>query len=175
MKLKQKTTAYHEAGHFVAALFLGVPVKYVTIIPDSDSGGHCKCGFGYREGQLYEMSAATVIKFEKSMMVSLAGYEAQRKFRPSSGRSHHGAGDRKNVAEFVFRMTAPNEASLLIKLLTVRTRNLLAVRWNEVEKIAAALLERKWLSLEDGQRIIFGDEFVDTVKGMAERTKTVRG
>jgi hypothetical protein len=68
-------------------------------------------------------------------------------------------------------MAAPNEAPLLIKLLTVRTRNLIAVRWNEVERIAAALLERKWLSLEDGQRVIFGDELMDSMKAVAERTR----
>jgi len=158
VKPTDQVTAYHEAGHFVAALFL-------------HSVGHCKAGFRFREGQIYDLSDPTIVKFEKSMMVSLAGYEAQRKFRPSSVRSHHGAGDRKKVAEFVFRMAAPNEAPLLIKLLTVRTRNLIAVRWNEVERIAAALLERKWLSLEDGQRVIFGDELMDSMKAVAERTR----
>jgi hypothetical protein len=42
----------------------------------------------------------------------------------------------------LYEMCAQNEAPLLFRLFTLRTRNLLAVRWNEVEKIAAALLER---------------------------------
>ena len=172
MKLKEQVTAYHEAGHFVVALFLHVPIKYVTVNPDSDSNGHCRTGFRFREQQIYDLSDTTIIKFEKDVMVNLAGYEAARKFRPSSVRRHHAASDRNNVIELISRAGAPNETSLWIKLLTIRTRNLLEIRWNEVEKIAAALLERKWLSLEDGQRIIFGDGFVDTVKALAERVKS---
>jgi hypothetical protein len=58
------------------------------------------------------MSDATVIKFEERAMVSLAGCEAQRKFRLSSIRPYHGAANRDHVAEYVFRAVAPNEAPI---------------------------------------------------------------
>jgi hypothetical protein len=38
-----QATAYHEAGHAVVALLLGLKFRHVTIEPDSDSLGHLKC------------------------------------------------------------------------------------------------------------------------------------
>jgi ATP-dependent Zn protease len=38
-----QATAYHEAGHAVVALRLGLKFRHVTIKPDSDSLGHLKC------------------------------------------------------------------------------------------------------------------------------------
>lgn len=39
----EHATAYHEAGHAVAALARGRPVTLVTIVPDEQAGsaGHC--------------------------------------------------------------------------------------------------------------------------------------
>jgi len=37
-----RTTAYHEAGHAVAAWWLFLKFRYVTIKPDGDTLGHVK-------------------------------------------------------------------------------------------------------------------------------------
>ena len=48
MRQKRKqaleATAYHEAGHAVAQLFLGLGLKRVTIVPDKEGGmlGHTR-------------------------------------------------------------------------------------------------------------------------------------
>lgn len=34
---------HHEAGHALAAVLLGLPLKYVTVVPDDRSGGHATC------------------------------------------------------------------------------------------------------------------------------------
>ena len=112
MKLKEQVVAHHEAGHFVAAVFLDVPVKHVTITPDADSAGHNWIPLRFTERQEYQMSPSTVIRLEKRVMVALAGCEAQRKFRPSSVRSCHGASDREKALAFVRTMEAPNAAPL---------------------------------------------------------------
>ena len=40
---ERRATAYHEAGHAVACLVLGLPFKYVTIKPATDKRGN-ECG-----------------------------------------------------------------------------------------------------------------------------------
>jgi len=54
-----KESAYHEAGHFVARLFVSLQdfhILSVSIISNDERSGHVMCGSGYAEHHLDEMS-----------------------------------------------------------------------------------------------------------------------
>ncbi len=72
-------TAYHEAGHALAAFTPLVPIKLVTIIPKSGAVG-CVI-LGQRQltaSQASSMSPRVRDRFERSIVISLSGREGER-------------------------------------------------------------------------------------------------
>jgi hypothetical protein len=92
---QRRATAYHEAGHVVAAIIQGIRLgrKGTSIIPDVDSAGRAHIRKGFKGNPEYEMSGSTRLGAERRAIVSLAGEAAQRKFRPSSIRRYHARED----------------------------------------------------------------------------------
>jgi hypothetical protein len=88
------------------------------------------------------------MKMEKLVLVSLAGIQAQRRFRPSSIRSWHAQADYHSAINMLSYF-APNPAELAayFKLLRIRVDLLFDVpyKWAQVEALAASLLERHTL------------------------------
>src|SRR5437867_3805113 len=72
-------TAYHEAGHAVAAYFLGVRLKSVTIEPGDDSAvrTHHQDLIDKRI-EYEEITDRTRLNIERTVMICLAGQEAQK-------------------------------------------------------------------------------------------------
>jgi hypothetical protein len=78
-------TAFHEAGHVVAAYYLHVPIKHVTIVPTADASGHVASGrfprniaarieeADYASGYGGSIDPATRRWVERQVMFSLAG------------------------------------------------------------------------------------------------------
>jgi hypothetical protein len=129
-----EATAFHEAGHAVAALALDRPVTKVSIVGDRDTLGICAFGkpvFRPSEDWL-----------EREALISLAGLAAEARRtgeydRDAAGRDLH----------YVRKLTiqrAGNErqAERLEKRMLSRVENLLdrAAHWAAVEAIAAELL-----------------------------------
>ena len=151
-------TAYHEAGHAVAAHFLKIPITKVTIEPDDDSLGHVRRKNLPRP--VYEalrsggLTLHMIDKIERNIIMPLAGGAAERRHR---GRSNYVGSwqDRDRVVDFVDRLSASGEeASAYYRLQLVRARGLIESKWYAVEAVAQALLAATTLTGEDVKRIV---------------------
>jgi ATP-dependent Zn protease len=152
-------TAYHEAGHAVAALCLHLPIKHVTIVPENDTHGHIQIRPPFRrsDNPEFDRSDRLRLKLETYAIFCLAGLEAQRKFRPSSARSYHWHQDYVHVLDYLDSFAEDNdEVQVWLRLLRIRARNLIATHWALVEALAAALMERKRLSGDEVRGVLFG-------------------
>lgn len=144
--MKERLTAYHEAGHAAVARRLGVAVRSVTVVPDDEASGrtwHSGPGSWFRPD--IEVDGRTRNRIEAHIMIALAGGEAEDAFLGE--RSGDGLGpDNDNAVGLALYMSGDSEeASAYLEWLRLRTRNMLRqelVRC-EVEAIAAALLDRK--------------------------------
>ena len=143
-----ESTAYHEAGHAVAALALGRGVKCVSIVPGEEILGHC----AHHKLRSFQpdihTNGRTLRRIEQSILILLAGGEAEAKFR---GRHNHIGAERDyqdaiDLAMCVFGSEEETEAYL--RWLLIRARNLITslVNWPIVEHVAAELLARKTLN-----------------------------
>jgi hypothetical protein len=140
-------TAYHEAGHVVAALMQGVAVRSVTIVPDKQKAylGLVRHEDLTRGVNLEtDNSSRTRSRIEKLIVVTFAGTAAQRRYDRRSWRSFHSSGDYNSavrLADVVCSSSAASEAFL--KWLAVTADDLIGAHWPDVEKIAKALLEER--------------------------------
>lgn len=146
-------TAYHEAGHAVAGLCLGLRVRHVTIVPDEDSAGHVKSerekpstAFAVECGYLWHPSR---FRAEKLVMRMLAGEVAQRRYNPRSVRWRHGQSDRNQSLDILLKYNPYEDAPGLThhyEMLRKWTVSLIEQHWHLVEAVAKALLEHRQLS-----------------------------
>jgi hypothetical protein len=78
-------TAYHEAGHGVAAILLGRPFKTVDIIGNEQYGGMITYKATPKKIRKMDRSDARVIQIiERAIIITFAGGIAQRRYAPSS-------------------------------------------------------------------------------------------
>jgi hypothetical protein len=152
-------TAYHEAGHAVAAMAYGKGIRRqgATIAPNLKRGaagtvymlkhipGDPSVGGAYRcDRQTGRMR----LRIEEDVMVSLAEEAAQRCFRPLSVRSHHGRSDHEDATDLLRYIVGDDrELNAYFRWLMIRTENFvrLPFRWMQIEAIAKALMEKKTL------------------------------
>lgn len=83
-----RATAFHEAGHAVAAFALGRPVKQASIVPEKGTLGHVRLG-GRNQVRRMETTALGFrarYRVERDLMGTLAGPEAERR---ATGRGNN--------------------------------------------------------------------------------------
>lgn len=137
---QDQATAFHEAGHAVAALALDRPVVAVSIEPDRDRLGICAFGkpvFRPSEDWL-----------EREVLIALAGMAAEA--RHTGEYDREAAGRDLVYARKLSLQRAGNErqAERLEKRLLSKAENLLErpAHWRAVERIAAELLRCRHMS-----------------------------
>ena len=145
-------TAYHEAGHVVAAISHRIPFRFVTIVPDDGEGF-----LGRMEGRADPSfdcetcdpnSGRTKLMVERQVVCSLAGPEAERAFAGRCSRAG-AAGDYSDAvrwAELVHGNAKVLEAYL--RFLTELTRCWVRTPGpnEDIKAVADALLEHRKLS-----------------------------
>ena len=137
---EDEATAYHEAGHAVAALALDRPVVKVSIQPDRDRLGICFYGKAvFRPSEDW---------LEREVLLALAGMAAEARHTGTYDRA--GAARDLRYAHRLAVQRAGNErqAERLERRLLAKAEHLLQreVNWRAVERIAAALIEQKEIS-----------------------------
>jgi hypothetical protein len=146
--------AFHEAGHVVAAYFLGVRIKKVSIFHNKDYVGiviHEKVVRGLAP----EIDTSVLRNFnrmENLARIALAGDIAQKIHAP---RSSDGAGlDRETVANIAFRLNgSPEAAGAWIEWLKVSVKDMLTLRWPFVDTVARELARENILNKEQIEAI----------------------
>jgi ATP-dependent Zn protease len=169
------TTAYHEAGHAVACWVSGIGFRHVSIRPDDDEGslGHVlhkrlpkavadDVGTGY-------LSPRTSQYVESRAVVALAGQAAAERLHGRRGNfgsaafAHHSKygrvivdGDQHQAVDLLSLLSGDaEEISLLWKLAAYRARRLVEHNWPMIEKLAAALIERRELTGSEVQELLY--------------------
>ncbi len=147
MDTERQAAAYHEAGHAATHLHFGHDVLQVTIEDDSEAAGHV-----YTYGlMMYEPRHRKTLVREH-IIVCYAGGEAQRRITPSVEPWH--VEDDEAQAFDLLRECPPRGVSYVgddaycarLEQLRSEARRLVGRLWPEIERIAAALLERGTLS-----------------------------
>ena len=139
-------TAYHEAGHAVAAILRGIRFDYVTITAEEDAKGHIR----------YLRGARGLRQVHDRGVTAMAGEAAQRRFSSSSVRRYHGAGDREAVASYAFKhVGSAAAATALAHLWDVQARDLVEVQWPRIEQLATLLLDKRRLSEAECKAAMF--------------------
>ncbi len=153
---RRKCTAYHEAGHTVAALMLGLEFTYVTIRPDEESVGRIKYKRTRRRTDfisLFDFCARNNI--EKTLIAGLAGVVAARGLTGEYDWQTASA-DEEGCRDLI-RGTSGSEAThkLYYDYVMSLTQDVVAgpASWIQVERLASALLKRGRLSYQEAKDI----------------------
>ncbi|MFO0880363.1 MAG: hypothetical protein U0840_23710 [Gemmataceae bacterium] len=130
-----EATAFHEAGHAVAALALERPVMKVSIRPDREKLGICAFGKAViRPSQDW---------LEREMLIALAGMAAEANRTGTYDRAAAGR-DLAYVQKLALQRAGnERQAERLERRMLARVEHLLGQEphWAAVEAIAAALLQ----------------------------------
>ena len=160
MKIRIPAAAYHEAGHAVAAVLLGMNVTVASI----EAKGYPR-GWRLRGGVLASFDhsgAQNRREAEKAVTAGLAGEQAellwsmQKPWRRVKSTGHaRFAGDRAYIEEMLRPFVkASGEKKRIIARLKEAARSLLEEHWSHVEELAKKLAERKALSGTEINRLV---------------------
>jgi ATP-dependent Zn protease len=155
-------TAYHEAGHAVAALMLGLPLEEVSITMDGEhglvGGTHCRPRLAHLDPDTHwgRVSPEDAGQLRAAIMVSCAGPLAEAR---CTGRFtwRCGEGDRETAMEYARYMRHdPAAFQAYLDAIFRQTAELInATRtWPLVEAVAQALLERGRLDGPEARQIV---------------------
>jgi len=153
---QDEDTAYHEAGHAVAAFALKVPVRQATIVPDGDILGHVrhsKLGGAGRNPR----------RAERRVIIALAGDIAERHHNPHRRRGD--ARDLGKAIDIIDRLARSDDhlkkwfhrKKWLAELEKEAADLILSDRWwPTVEAVAKALVQRRTLTGKEVASIVAG-------------------
>jgi hypothetical protein len=154
---KLRATAYHEAGHAVAAHVLRMPIGITTVVPNAERGslGHCEVRFPRWLELDGELTPAGRFWIERNAQVSFAGSEAERLF---TGRYNH-KGASSDYHSAVVPAGYLYEGELLEIYLKLHQRCARALVSSEmwkpcIEAVAKQLLEKQTLRPLDVRQVI---------------------
>lgn len=156
---QEERTAYHEAGHAVAAMRQYERFEYVTIIPDEDAGslGHLlHRPLPKRFHPDIKLTLHMQDKFETRIVITLAGPLAEKR---ATGRWNaigaEADGDTVNMLHPYVGGVNPRIAGAHLRYLRCRAEEILKAHWKDVCNVKIALLERKKLSHAEVEQLVW--------------------
>jgi ATP-dependent Zn protease len=154
-----RETAFHEAGHAVAAFFYDVPVRRVTIVPEGDSLGRTiymprVVNATRRVFEGYDAKPRDRQMVENKLVSTACGRAAARRL---TGRTNYVGADHDLEAEgeIMLRLGyVGDELRLYGRLLDSQARRFVDLRWRQVCDVAEALLARSQLSADELREVM---------------------
>jgi ATP-dependent Zn protease len=164
MDEESRQTAYHEAGHMVAAWELGLNVLGATIVPDPEAGYAGRVVVPVEDRVRYadwvESEHAYLYAF---MVMSYAGIEAGEKYvgvpMPEMNIDLGFVGpnsDCGQIADVLIAIAGPQEQEQIEtgERAQRHARNLVASRWSAIEAVAQTLMERETLDERECREVL---------------------
>jgi ATP-dependent Zn protease len=147
--LRLKATAFHEAGHTVAAWCLYLPFSQVTIVPSPNSHGSIEMQRIKRpEVEIICTHAGSIAEAIHSGHFNEAGFSGNR-----SDIDFGSGSDRARIKELLLQMndgwTDKKQLQAIEFPLFKQARRIVESSWGEIEIIASALLKRQTLTAQD--------------------------
>jgi hypothetical protein len=134
-----------------------LPFKHVTIVPGADSLGHLLHGrFPKWFQPEIERNDRQRLRGERHIIVGFAGQLAEAKFRGKHPR-YGIESDNSSAVDMAFHLCngSAKIAEAYLRYCWCVAESDVAMRWREIQAVAAALLERKTLSYEDVIEVVF--------------------
>ena len=144
-----KALAYHETGHAIVSILVGVPFKHVTIIANEEMLGHIKpnsvfsLAVGLNVGNQNEQASDTATRMAMMMWGGDVAEEIYLGHRPKD-RSWT---DLRDIAEIASKRS--EQPAIWAKDLRREVKQKLQDTWAYVELIATALLEKQTLTSKE--------------------------
>lgn len=152
------TTAYHEAGHIVAAWVQGIGVGSATVVRNGDIAGSVTL-VDSDQRILVSLDEAGAwkhrMRVEKEIIVCVSGPLAQRKFSPRSMRRWHGAGDYEAAVNWASSICGSGkQIGAFITWLETRAETLLDHGWPAVCAVAEGLMRSGTLTQNEIEALL---------------------
>lgn len=147
-----QATAYHEAGHAVAAIVRGIGFHYVTIVHDDEDDSHGHVNYGAVPARLNAGNRAVARELRDRLVVNQAGAIAEERFL--GHRNDIGAAaDDEWFRECLWDMYGEN-GERHARTLAQQARQLVAQHWSAMSRVANALLKEQTLTEEAVERLV---------------------
>lgn len=135
-----KPSAYHEAGHAVVAVALGIAVESISVHPDKSRGT-----LEWYSSAPTNLECGENPYGDEGVIILLAGAAAQKKHAPSSMRWYTAIGDYDKVQTLVFHgVKAEHEGYAVFKKrwdwLVAETTKITEANWHVIDAVARRLL-----------------------------------
>lgn len=151
-----KATAYHEAGHALAAYRFNHDIGPVSIVPENDVAGICRSEGEWADGS----------KDIEQIIVLYAGYASESKYNENANKLRSSSDDEK--AAYLLEWTNETETNLRAK-----AKKIIDDNWIIIEAIAERLFMDKTLEADEWSIMIDafdeGDDPEETLRRYRNR------
>lgn len=151
------TVAHHEAGHAVAAIYLGIPFQYATVLAEEDSLGHVlfKRAPKWACNEYSPRRLRQREYWEHKVIVGFAGRIAEEHFLGRGTRYGHHS-DYQNIVDcgLPFWGANPEVHIHWFRWLHAQSKELVIRRWRDISAVANALIESETLSYQEIRNLV---------------------